>query len=85
MAVVCDQSVPAGDLVDTVLRVSGELLKSCEIFDVYTGDQVPKGKKSVALSLIYRHADRTLTDAEVDDLFNLSLSALGKEFGAVLR
>ena len=85
MAVVCDLSVAAGDLVETVRAVSGELLKSCEIFDVYTGDQVSKGKKSVALSLVYRHPDRTLTDSEVDNIFNLSLSALGERFGAVLR
>jgi len=85
MAVVCDIAVPAGKLVETVKEVSGDVLESAEIFDVYTGDQVPQGKKSVALSLKFRHSDRTLTDEEADSLFNSCLSALGEKYGAVLR
>jgi phenylalanyl-tRNA synthetase beta chain len=85
MAVVCDLTIPAGALLETAKEVSGDLLESVEIFDVYTGDQVPKGKKSVALSLKFRHSDRTLTDEEADTLFNRCLSALGEKFGAVLR
>lgn len=85
MAVVCDIAIPAGMLVDAVREVCGQLLESAVIFDVYTGGQVPQGKKSVALSLRFRHPDRTLTDEEGDELFNRCLTALGERYGAVLR
>ena len=85
MAVVCDVSIPAGSLLSVVKNTAGPLLESVDIFDVYTGGQVPDGKKSVAMSLVFRHADRTLSDAEADAQFNLVLEALNREFGATLR
>jgi len=85
MAVVCDASVPAGKLLETVKHAASSLLESVEIFDVYTGGQVPNGKKSVAMALVFRHTDRTLNDAEVDEQFNRALDALNRDFGATLR
>jgi phenylalanyl-tRNA synthetase beta chain len=85
MAVVCDTKIPAGSLIDAVRRAAGSLLETIGIFDVYTGDQVPKGKKSVAISLLFRHPDRTLNDTEVDELFGKALEAVKTDFGASLR
>ena len=65
VALVVDASVPAGD-VEGVLRAgAGELLESIRLFDVYTGDPVPAGRKSLAYALRFRAPDRTLTDDEV--------------------
>ena len=55
------------------------------LFDVYTGKQVPQGKKSLALSISYQSPDRTLTDEEVDKTQGKILERLTKELGATLR
>jgi phenylalanyl-tRNA synthetase beta chain len=65
VAVVVDESVPAADVRKAVLEGGGELLRSAEVFDLYRGEQLVEGRKSLALRLSFRAADRTLTDEEV--------------------
>ncbi len=65
LAVVVPDDVPAERVRETVLSAGGELLRSAEIFDLYRGDQVGEGKKSLALRLEFRAQERTLTDEEV--------------------
>jgi len=85
MAVMLDVSVPAGALVETARQAGGNLLKSVDIFDVYTGKQVAEGKKSVALSLVFQSDERTLTDKDTQKSWDRILKKLKKEFGAELR
>jgi len=56
-----------------------------EIFDVYTGGQVPPGKKSMAYRLTYQSMKQTLTDEQVDKVQQQILDKLSKELGATLR
>ena len=65
IAVVIDEDVPAGDVLDTVRESAGDLLDRLHLFDLYRGEQVGEGKKSLALRLEFRAPDRTLTDDEV--------------------
>jgi phenylalanyl-tRNA synthetase beta chain len=65
IAVVVDEDVPAGDIEDAVRTGGGELLERVRLFDVYRGEQVGEGSKSLALRLEFRAPDRTLTDDEV--------------------
>jgi phenylalanyl-tRNA synthetase beta chain len=65
IAVVVDESVPAAEVRAEVLEGGGELLRSAEVFDLYRGEQVGEGRKSLALRLSFRADDRTLTDEEV--------------------
>jgi phenylalanyl-tRNA synthetase beta chain len=65
IAVVVDHGVAAVDVQAAVRVGGGELLRSARIFDLYEGDQVAAGKRSLALRLEFRAPDRTLTDAEV--------------------
>ena len=68
------------------LRVAGGgLLESVQIFDLYEGNQVPPGKKSLALRLSFRSPDRTLSEAEVNDLRSKMLAAVASSVGATLR
>jgi phenylalanyl-tRNA synthetase beta chain len=67
LAVVVPEDVPASELRRLVLRGGGELLQAAEVFDLYEGEQVGAGRKSVALRLEFRAPDRTLTDEEVAD------------------
>jgi phenylalanyl-tRNA synthetase beta chain len=65
IAVVVDEDVPAGDVVTAVHEGGGDLLEQVSLFDLYRGEQVGEGKKSLALRLQFRAPDRTLTDEEV--------------------
>jgi phenylalanyl-tRNA synthetase beta chain len=68
IAVVVDEDVPAADVEDTVREAGGELLERLRLFDVYRGEQVGEGSKSLALRLEFRAPDRTLTDEEVAEV-----------------
>ncbi len=85
LALVVKQDVSAQELHDAILRNGGELLRSATLFDVYTGEPIPAGKKSLTYSLVYQSQERTLKDAEANTLQEKIVHALNEEFGAVLR
>ncbi|RUS45497.1 phenylalanine--tRNA ligase subunit beta [Cohnella sp. AR92] len=85
LAVVVGTEVAGGALVAAIKEAAGELLESAEVFDVYTGERLGADKKSVALSTVYRHPERTLTDEEVTEAHNRVLTKLEQSFGAELR
>ena len=84
-ALVVTEDIKAGDLEDTTAAEAGELLESVRLFDVYRGVPVPPLCKSLAFSLTYRAKDRTLTDAEVNEINTKVLAALKDKYNAVLR
>lgn len=85
LAVVVDENVPA-ELVEEVIRKAGEdLLVGVTLFDLYRGEQVDKGKKSLAYSLVYQAPDRTLTDEEIANIRAKVIKKLGSELKAKLR
>jgi phenylalanyl-tRNA synthetase beta chain len=85
IALVVDKAVIAGDLQKTIVKAGGELLKEVAIFDVYEGDRLPEGKKSIAFSLRYFDPERTLTDEEVTEVHEKVIQAVEQQFGATLR
>ncbi len=85
LALVVDQQVAAQDIHATIVRNGGELLRTVALFDVYTGEPIPAGKKNLTYSLIYQSQERTLTDKEANTLQERIIRALHEEFGAVLR
>ena len=85
IAVIVPLNVPAGQVQDVIFQVGGELLKECQIFDVYHGGQVPEGYRSLAFSLLYQSPKRTLTDEEVGEVHSSVLETLTREVGARLR
>ena len=85
IALVCDSSITVAALTDCIRRGGGALLREVELFDIYTGSQVPEGKKSVAFSLKLRSDEATLTDADADETTRKILALLEKELGAVIR
>lgn len=84
IAVVAAADLPAAEIIATVRAAGGELLRAVEVFDVYEGEQVGAGMRSLALRLEFRAPDRTLTDAEVAPLRAAIVDALGG-IGASLR
>ncbi len=85
LAIVVDQQVPAQAIREVIIHNGGQLLHSVTLFDVYTGEPIPAGKKNLTYSLVYQSQERTLTDAEANALQERILSALHEEFDAVLR
>ncbi|MFF8810658.1 phenylalanine--tRNA ligase subunit beta [Streptomyces pactum] len=85
VALVVDASVPAAE-VETALRAgAGELLESLRLFDVFTGEQLGEGKKSLAYALRFRAPDRTLTADEASAARDAAVAAAVERTGAVLR
>ncbi len=85
IAVVCDIAVTVAALTDCIRRGGGALLREVTLFDIYTGAQVPEGKKSAAFSLRLRADNATLTDADADETTGKILELLKTELGAVIR
>ncbi len=85
LAVVVDEDTPVGDMHAVIHRVAGEYLEDAELFDVYQGNQIDKGSKSVAWRLIFRKLDGTLSQEEVNATFEKILNELSKRFEAKLR
>jgi len=84
LAVAVPSDVPAAQLREVVLAGGGELLRSAEVFDLYEGEQLGAGRKSLALRLEFRAPDRTLTDEEVTAL-RATIAAKLEEIGGSLR
>jgi phenylalanyl-tRNA synthetase beta chain len=84
VAVVVDDGVPAAKVRSAVLDGGGELLHSAEVFDLYRGEQLGEGRKSLALRLTFRAADRTLTDEEVAEQ-RREIEAAVEKIGGSLR
>ena len=85
LALVVDEGVPAGRILDGVRRCASRILNDASVFDVYRGEGVGVGRKSVAIGLTFRSNSRTLGDAEVDALIDGIVTGLEAELGAELR
>jgi phenylalanyl-tRNA synthetase beta chain len=84
LAVVVPAETPAAELRAAVMAGGGELLRAAEVFDLYEGEQLGEGRKSLALNLEFRAGDRTLTDDEVAERREAIKAKLG-EIGGSLR
>jgi phenylalanyl-tRNA synthetase beta chain len=85
VALVVDVDLPAAVLAATLREGAGELLEAVRVFDVYTGEQIGAGKKSVAFALRFRAADRTLTEAETGAARDRAVALAAERHGAVQR
>ena len=81
---LCEKDVAVGDLIDAITVAAGKLCENVNLFDVYEGDRIPEGKKSIALSVTLRSANETLTDEQVEKVSEKILASLEK-LGAELR
>ncbi|HEU6445166.1 MAG TPA: phenylalanine--tRNA ligase subunit beta [Gaiellaceae bacterium] len=85
LAFAVGEDVPAGDLVAAAREAAGPELRRMTPFDVYRGEQVGEGRKSIAFRVEFRSPERTLTDEDAAALREKIVEALGKHFGAELR
>lgn len=85
LAVLVDDLVLVQEIEEIIKRQGGNILESAKLFDIYKGSQIPEGKKSVAYALVYRNAERTLTDSDVNKVHEKILRTLENKLGAELR
>lgn len=85
VALVVDADVTAGAVEAALREGAGELLESVRLFDVYTGEQIGAGRKSLAFALRFRAADRTLTDAETGAARDAAVARAAELTGAIQR
>lgn len=85
IALVVDEDVPAERVRATVEEGAGELIESVELFDIFRGEQLGEGKKSLAFQLLFRAADRTLTDEEVNEHRTAAAELAKQRLGAEMR
>ncbi|WP_329023657.1 phenylalanine--tRNA ligase subunit beta [Streptomyces sp. NBC_01423] len=85
VALVVGQDVPAADVERALREGAGELLESLRLFDVFTGEQIGEGSKSLAYALRFRAADRTLTVDEASAARDAAVALAAERTGAVLR
>jgi phenylalanyl-tRNA synthetase beta chain len=85
LAFVVDEQVSAEALADAAREAAGEALRELEVFDVWRGDPIPEGKKSIAFRVSFQSSERTLSDEDAAALRERIASALAERFGAQLR
>ncbi|MGL1044213.1 phenylalanine--tRNA ligase subunit beta [Vibrio vulnificus] len=85
IAVVVDEAVASGDIVNACLEVGGEFLKAAKLFDVYVGKGVEESKKSLAIALTLQSNERTLEEADIAGAVDAIVAHVSEKFGASLR
>lgn len=85
VAFIIDKNLDSAVIEKQIKKSAGNLLANIEVFDVYTGEHVSEGKKSIAYSLTFSDSKRTLTDEEVTEIFNKVISDAEKGLGAEIR
>ena len=84
LSLICDDELPAAVIEKTIRKAAGAILESVTLFDIYKGQQIEAGKKSISYSMTLRSHEGTLTDEQADKTMEKVLKAL-KEAGAELR
>jgi len=85
LALIADRDIPAAQVEEVIRKRAKSLLVSLNLFDVYEGERIPPGKKSLAYQMQFSAPDRTLTDEEVNQLITKIISDLKAKLGVDLR
>ena len=84
-AFVIDKNFQAQELITVISNIDQKLIKSVKIFDVYQGENIPEGKKSIALNVIIQSSEKTLNDDDLDRITQLIISTVESKTGAKIR
>lgn len=85
MAIVIDQQIPFEEVRQQVIAHAGDDLVNVLLFDVYAGENLGEGLRSLGLALVWQRTDRTLNDEEINQAFEKIVTALNEKFGAKIR
>ncbi len=85
IALVVDDSIKGGELIDFIVKNGADLMTDVRIFDIYKGEHLEAGKKSVALAMTMQHPEKTLEDSEINAVMDTLIQGLESRFAASLR
>ena len=85
IAIVVNENIEVEELLNVVRELKQPEVEMCDVFDVYRGHELPNGRKSVAILVVMRNTERTLTDSDGDRIVGQILTVLADRFGATLR
>ena len=85
LALIVDNNLTSQEVLQVMKKSGGSLLTNIEVFDVYTGENIGKDKKSIAYSLTFENQERTLTDEEINNIFEKIILDVQKRLGVELR
>ena len=85
LALIVEESIPADRVHGLIIQTGGNLLQNAVLFDVYHGDQIPSGNKSLAYALTFQSPDRTLSDADATKVREKIIVRLKRELNAQVR
>jgi len=84
-AFVIDEKYSSGEIIALVKKIDKQLIKAVKIFDVYQGDNIETGKKSIAFSVTLEPKDKTLSEKDIDQVSKKIITTVQKTTGATLR
>ena len=85
LAIMLSEDIPVMEVLNIINNTDQSILKSTELFDIYQGEQISEGKKSLAFKLLFQAPDRTLTDQKVNEVFNEIVKKLESKYEAEIR
>lgn len=85
IAFIVDNNIIAGDIKAAIEESGAPLVQKVIIFDVYQGEHLPEGKKSIAYSLLYQHPEKTLKDDEVEASYQMIIDTVNEKYGSYVR
>jgi len=85
LSIIINEDILSGDLTEYIKRTGGKYLNQVEIFDIYQGKGIPEGKKSITFNLKFLSTKKTLTEDEINPMFNTIIRSLEQKFSASLR
>ena len=85
IAILVPRQIRVEEVLNKIEAVGGRLIRDIDLFDIYEGEEIPRGKKNLAFHLIYQAEDRTLSSKEIDQIQNKIILALEKEIGWEVR
>ena len=84
-AFIINKDVNAQDLINAIASVDQNLISNIRVFDVYEGDNIPKGQKSIAISVTIQSTEKTLNDNDLENINNLIIKTVEDKTGAKIR
>ncbi len=85
LAILVDENIMVSQIKEISKKEDGNLLEEFRVFDIYTGEQIQEGKKSIAFNMVFRSHEKTLKDQEVNEIIDKIVKSLTEEIGAILR
>lgn len=85
LAILVDEDIMVSQIKEISKKEAGNLLEDFRVFDIYTGEQIQEGKKSIAFNMVFRSHEKTLKDQEVNEIIDKIVKLLTEEIGAILR